>query len=104
MESKDCCVVLTTTDSKKNAILIAKALLETKLAACVQIDKVESFFCYEASYRQTNEFRLMIKAPTDNYKKIEKLIKSNHSYQLPQIIKLDIVDGLPGYLEWICGN
>lgn len=44
MESKDCCVVLTTTDSKKNAILIAKALLETKLAACVQIDKVESFF------------------------------------------------------------
>ncbi|MDP5110598.1 MAG: divalent-cation tolerance protein CutA [Rickettsiaceae bacterium] len=104
MESKDCCVVLTTTDSKKNAILIAKTLLETKLAACVQIDKVESFFCYEASYRQTNEFRLMIKAPTDNYKKIEKSIKSKHSYQLPQIIKLDIVDGLPGYLEWICVN
>lgn len=46
----------------------------------------------------------MIKAPTDNYKKIEKSIKSNHSYQLPQIIKLDIVEGLPGYLEWICGN
>ena len=104
MESKDCCVVLTTTDSKKNASLIARTLLETKLAACVQIDKVESFFYYEASYRQTNEFRLMIKAPSDNYRKIAESIKSNHNYQLPQIIKLDIVDCLPEYLEWICGN
>lgn len=104
MESKDCCVVLTTTDSKRNASLIAKTLLEAKLVACVQIDKVESFFYYEANYRQTNEFRLIIKAPSDNYKEIEESIKFNHSYQLPQIIKLDIADGLPGYLEWICGN
>ena len=44
MESKDCCIVLTTTDSKKNANLIARTLLEDKLVACVQIDKVESFF------------------------------------------------------------
>lgn len=44
MYSSGCCVVLTTTDSRENANLIAKALLESKLAACVQIDKVESFF------------------------------------------------------------
>ncbi len=104
MESKDCCIVLTTTDSKKNANLIARTLLEDKLVACVQIDKVESFFYYEASYRQANEFRLMIKAPSDNYKAIEKSIKFNHSYRLPQIIKLDIVEGLPDYLKWICGD
>jgi uncharacterized protein involved in tolerance to divalent cations len=44
MESKDCCIVLTTMDSKKNANLIAGALLENKLVTCIQIDKVESFF------------------------------------------------------------
>ena len=44
MKSKDCCIVLTTTDSKKNANLITRALSEYKLAACAQIDKVESFF------------------------------------------------------------
>lgn len=104
MESKDCCIVLTTTDSKENASLIAETLLKDKLAACVQIDKVESFFYYEASYRQTNEFRLMIKALSDNYKLIEESIKFNHSYQLPQIIKLDIVDGLPEYIEWVCNS
>ena len=104
MESKDCCIVLTTTDSKENASLIAETLLKNKLAACVQIDKVESFFYYEASYRQTNEFRLMIKALSDNYKLIEESIKFNHSYRLPQIIKLDIVEGLPDYLKWICGD
>lgn len=104
MESKDCCIVLTTTDSKENASLIAETLLKDKIAACVQIDKVESFFYYEASYRQTNEFRLMIKALSDNYKLIEESIKFNHSYQLPQIIKLDIVDGLPEYIEWVCNS
>lgn len=104
MESKDCCIVLTTTDRKENASLIAETLLKDKLAACVQIDKVESFFYYEASYRQTNEFRLMIKALSDNYKLIEESIKFNHSYQLPQIIKLDIVDGLPEYIEWVCNS
>lgn len=102
MDSKKCCIVLTTTDSKKKANLIAKTLLEAKLAACVQIDKVESFFYYEASYRQTNEFRLMIKAPHDNYHAIEKSIRFIHNYHLPQIIKLDIANGVPEYLEWVC--
>jgi len=44
MDSSKCCVVLTTTGSKENADIIVKALLESKLAACVQIDEVESFF------------------------------------------------------------
>ncbi len=101
MYSSKCCVVLTTTDSKKTANLIVKTLLESKLAACVQIDKVESFFYYEAGYRQANEFRLMIKAPSDNYSEIEKSITLNHNYHLPQIIKLDITEGLPEYLQWV---
>jgi len=46
----------------------------------------------------------MIKALSDNYNEIEKSIKLNHNYQLPQIIKLDITDGLPEYLKWVQGK
>jgi periplasmic divalent cation tolerance protein len=104
MASNKCCVVLTTTDSKKKADAIAKTLLKSKLVACIQLDEVESFFCYEEEYRQEKEFRLIIKALSDNYSAVEELIKFNHNYQLPQIIKLDITDGLPEYIDWIRGK
>jgi uncharacterized protein involved in tolerance to divalent cations len=45
--------------------------------------------------------RLIIKAASKNYKIIEELIKLNHNYRLPQIIKLDITDGLVEYMDWI---
>ncbi|MDP4832257.1 MAG: divalent-cation tolerance protein CutA [Rickettsiaceae bacterium] len=102
--SKECCVVITTTNNEETAKLIAKTLVESKLAACVQLDEVQSFFYYEAKVEQEKEIRLFIKAPSDNYKSIEKSIKFNHNYQLPQIIKLDITDGLPQYLNWIHGG
>ena len=104
MSSRKCCVVITTTDNEETAILIARTLIETELAACVQLDEVQSFFYHEAEYRQAKEIRLFIKAPTDNYKAIEESIKFNHNYQLPQIIKLDITAGLPEYLNWIHGK
>jgi periplasmic divalent cation tolerance protein len=78
--------------------------LKTSLVACVQMDEVQSFFYYEEQVEQEKEIRLFIKALSDNYKNIEKSIKFNHNYQLPQIIKLDITDGLPQYLNWIHGG
>ena len=102
--SKKCCVVITTTDNEEAAKLIAKTLIEDKLAACVQLDRVQSFFHHEAGVKQAKEIRLFVKAPSDNYKAIEESIKLNHNYQLPQIIKLDITAGLPEYLNWIHGN
>lgn len=104
MSNTSCCIVLTTTDNREVVDSICKTLLEKKLAACVQVDEVESFFCYNSKYEQTKEFRLQVKAKSDNYKQIESLIVAKHNYDLPQIIKIDIVDGLPPYLNWICSN
>jgi periplasmic divalent cation tolerance protein len=101
LKGKESCVVLTTTDSQETANKIAQALIEQRLAACVQIDRVQSFFYYEDGCRNAEEFRLMIKAASKNYKIIEESIKLNHNYRLPQIIKLDIADGLAQYIEWI---
>lgn len=101
MDNKDCCVIITTTDKEEIAELIAKNLTQSKLAACVQVDKVVSFFIYNEKPYQENEFRLMIKAKSSNYKNIEESIKFYHNYQIPQIIKLDIADGLNEYINWI---
>jgi periplasmic divalent cation tolerance protein len=101
MKSRESCIVITTTDSEDIANKIAGKLVEQRLAACVQIDKVKSFFYYEEECRQEKEFRLIIKAASKNYKIIEESIKLNHNYRLPQIIKLDITDGLVEYMDWI---
>lgn len=101
MKGKESCVVITTTNSEEIANKIASNLVEQRLAACVQLDKVQSFYHYEDKCCQENEFRLVIKAASKNYKFIEESIKLNHNYRLPQIIKLDITGGLVKYIDWI---
>lgn len=101
MADKDCCLIITTTDKEDIAELIAKSLVESNLAACVQMDKVISFFIFDEKTYKENESRLIIKAKSSNYKDIEKSIKLMHNYQVPQIVKLDITDGLNEYINWI---
>lgn len=101
MNSNKCCIIMTTTDNEEIANTIASILIKSKLAACVQFDEVRSFFDWEARFQVIKEYRLIIKALSSNYKLIEQKIKDHHNYEIPQIIKLEIVDGLPQYINWI---
>ena len=101
MSASDYCIIVTTTDEENNAENMASHLVSEKLAACVQIDKVKSYYSWKAELQIDNEYRLSIKAPAKNYDAIERAILEIHNYSLPQIIKLDITDGLDGYLKWI---
>lgn len=101
MNNKKHSIIITTTDDKKVATSIAKALLEAKLAACVQINNIDSLFLWNGELKKIKEFRLLIKTQDSHYNEVEKFILNNHNYDLPQIIKLDIVDGLSSYLEWV---
>lgn len=92
---------MTTTDNKKTANKLAMVLVESKLAACVQIDDVSSFFYFADSLQEAKEYRLMIKALSNNYGLIEQKIKEHHNYEVPEIIQLEIKDGLPQYISWI---
>lgn len=94
-------IIITTTDKKEVAQEIASYLIQSNLAACAQIDEILSFFKWEGKLSQEKEFRIMIKAPSENYIKIEKAIKTHHNYSLPQIIKIDIAAGSKEYLDWI---
>ncbi len=95
-------VVLVTAKDKKEAKLIAGALLKDKLAACVNIvDGVSSFFWWDKKIDSAEEILLVIKAKESSFEQIESLVKSLHSYDVPEIIALPIVRGSKEYLDWI---
>ncbi|MFH1785693.1 MAG: divalent-cation tolerance protein CutA [Candidatus Micrarchaeota archaeon] len=93
-------VVLTT--YPKNAQTIAKKIIKEKLARCINIIKIESsHYEWKGKLCEGKEFLLVIKTANKNYKKLEKFIKKNHPYEMPEIIKLNVSGGLPAYLRWI---
>ena len=95
-------VVLVTAKDKKEAQQIATGLIKAKLAACVNIvDKVDSIFFWAGKIDQAKEFLLLIKSKKDKLPKIIKLVRSLHSYKVPEIIALPIIAGDKPYLRWI---
>lgn len=97
-------IVQTTCSSKKEAKKIAKILVEEKLAACVQLSKIQSFYSWENKLCVDKEVALNIKTKKENFEKIQRKIKENHSYDLPEIIEIQITNGSLEYLQFIEGN
>ena len=95
-------VVFITCANKKEAERIAEKLIRSKLAACVNIVRdVESRFWWQAKLDKADELLLIAKSTKVKLNKIIKLVKSLHSYEVPEIIALPIVGGNEKYLEWI---
>lgn len=95
-------IVLVTAPRIKEARDIAAALIKKKLVACVNIvEGVESLFRWQGKVDKAKEALLVIKSRKDKLPKIIKLVKSMHSYDLPEIIALPIIGGEEKYLRWI---
>jgi periplasmic divalent cation tolerance protein len=94
-------VVITTTGNKEDAEKIANGLLSEKLAACIQVIQIKSYYTWKESVNVDDEHLLLIKSKEKDYSEIEKCIKANHSYEIPEIIQLPMTAGLPAYLGWI---
>lgn len=95
-------LVLCNTPDKEIAHNLAKLLLAEKLCACVNIlPQVESLYLCDNKLEETTEVSMLIKTTKDCYPELEKAIKENHPYDVPEIIALDIAAGLPEYLSWI---
>ena len=95
-------VIFVTASNKKEAQRIAAGLIKQKLAACVNIvDKVDSLFCWDGKTQKAKELLLIIKSNKENMPEIIKLVKSLHSYELPEIIALPVIAGDKPYLRWI---
>jgi periplasmic divalent cation tolerance protein len=95
-------IVLVTVKNKKEAQRIATKLVSEKLIACANIiDNIDSIFWWKGKVDSSREVLLILKSQKKLFKRIEKLVKTIHSYCLPEIIALPIVAGEKKYLEWI---
>ena len=94
--------VITNCPDEETANAIALAVVEEKLAACVNIlPRVQSIYRWQGSVESAAEIPLLIKTTADNYPALEARITTLHPYDVPEIIALPIARGLPAYLNWV---
>jgi periplasmic divalent cation tolerance protein len=95
-------VVLTTCGSEEEASRLARHLVEMKLAACVNIlSPMHSVYRWKDKIEDAAEFQLVIKSRRDLFDALRAEITKVHSYEIPEVIAISIVDGSPGYLAWL---
>ena len=95
-------VVLVTCGSEEQATNIANSLVEERLVACVNIiSPVRSIYRWEGKIWDEKEWMLIIKTQKKRFEDLEKKVKSLHSYAVPEILALPIVEGSLAYLNWL---
>lgn len=100
MESKYC-IIITTYPTIEDAENTIDLLISDNLAACVQVSDINSYYKWEGEVNKNKEVLLYIKTKTSLFYKVEKLIKENHTYEIPEVIKVPIEEGNCDYLSWI---
>jgi periplasmic divalent cation tolerance protein len=94
--------VMTTASSEEEARRIAAALVERRLAACVQVlGPIESHYWWRGEIETGQEWLCLAKTDAARYPELETTICELHSYEEPEVIATPIVAGSRGYLEWI---
>ncbi|HEV2500514.1 MAG TPA: divalent-cation tolerance protein CutA [Terriglobia bacterium] len=95
-------VVLVTAGSQREAAKIARNLVESRLAACVNISPpVRSIYRWEGKIQNDSEFLLLIKTKRSLFRAVKESILQIHSYTTPEVIALPVTEGSQAYLRWI---
>jgi periplasmic divalent cation tolerance protein len=94
-------IVMTACTDEDQAERLAAALVEKRLAACVQASGITSTYRWKGTVEKSQEVRLMVKAKAADYPAIEALIVALHSYDLPEVLAIPVIAGSSAYLEWI---
>jgi periplasmic divalent cation tolerance protein len=98
----DSLLVVTNLPDRASADKLAALLIERRLAACVNIlAPCSSVYRWQGKIQREEEHPLLIKTAQDRYAELEASIRANHPYELPEIIAVSIVHGLPAYLQWV---
>jgi len=101
-EAPQILVVLVTMPDKNSAEQLARSLVENRLAACVNLlAPCRSIYRWQGAVEQAEEIPLLIKTARGRYPELEAFISANHPYDVPEIIALPLMQGLPQYLNWV---
>jgi periplasmic divalent cation tolerance protein len=95
-------VVISTCGSEEEAVRVAKHLVDARIAACVNlIPKIRSIYRWQGKLEDTPEWMLVIKTSRPRFDALRDALAAAHSYEIPEIIALPIVDGSPDFLAWL---
>jgi periplasmic divalent cation tolerance protein len=95
-------IVLTTASSRDEAKRIAKALVEGRLAACVNlVDGVESIYRWQGEVEEAAEVLLLIKTNVEKIEALETAVRHLHSYEVPEFLIFEVNGGSAAYLKWL---
>ena len=84
------------------AVRIAKKLVEGHIAACVNlVPRVRSFYRWQGKVEDATEWMLIVKTSRSRFEALRTVLEAAHSYELPEVLALPIVDGSPNYLAWL---
>ena len=96
-------VVLVAVGNREEARTIASALVADRLAACVQLVPIESLYVWEGKVLDDDEVLLLVKTRADAFDRLRARVRELHSYEVPEVVMLDIAAGDAPYLDWIDG-
>jgi uncharacterized protein involved in tolerance to divalent cations/ADP-ribose pyrophosphatase YjhB (NUDIX family) len=95
-------VVYVTAGSANVADRLARSLVDERLAACVnRIKSVQSIYRWQGKVEQSEEELLIIKTSRDRFAALEKRVRELHSYSVPEVIALPVIEGSSNYLKWL---
>jgi periplasmic divalent cation tolerance protein len=98
-------VVLNTCGSEAEAERLARLLLDRRLAACVSIaPRVRSLYRWNGAVESSEEWLLLIKSSQALFERLRETLEQAHSYDVPEVLALPVVDGSPSYLDWLQSN
>ena len=95
-------IVLMTASNKEEAVKIVRTLLEERLIACANImNSVSSFFWWQGKIEEAKETLVIMKSHQERFKKLSKRVAQLHSYDVPEILALPVVEGSQSYMDWM---
>lgn len=95
-------VILCTAPNADVAATLAKGLVHSNLAACVNvIDGLRSFYVWKGAMQDDREVQLVIKTRRDRVEDVERWLSQNHPYEVPEVLAIDVVAASKSYLEWL---
>ena len=98
-------LVITNCPDEDTANAIALALVEARLAACVNIlPRCQSIYRWQGAVDTASEVPLLVKTTAGNYAVLEAAIRERHPHEVPEIIAIPIARGLPAYLNWLAAE
>lgn len=98
-------LVMSSLPDQAMAQQLAHALVERRLAACVSVlAPCMSVYRWRGAVEEAAEVPVLIKTTTGRYAELESALRALHPYELPEIIAVPVVRGLPGYLDWVTGE